>query len=257
MSLASEGASLRLGSRLVVDGVDVRVAPGSVTALIGPNGAGKSSLIRLLAGVAAPVAGRVLLDDRDLAAITRRERARLVALVEQDATTDLSITVREVVALGRTPHSGLFSDPDPSAVDRALETAGAAYWAPREFSSLSGGERQRVHLARALAQQPRILLLDEPTNHLDVSAQLAVLGLVRQLATEGTAVLTALHDLNLAAAYADTVVVLAAGRVVAAGAPAAVLTKQLVESVYGVTATVLQHPVTGGPLIAFSPPTPD
>jgi iron complex transport system ATP-binding protein len=256
VSLEAQGVSAAAAGKLIVDGVDVSVAPGAVTALIGPNGAGKSSLIRILAGVAKPLDGRVLFEGSDWNALPRRERARIAALVEQDASTEVSITVAEVVALGRTPYGGLLSGDsaaDRAAVAAALETAGAAEFATREYSTLSGGERQRVQLARALAQQPRLLLLDEPTNHLDVSAQLDVLAVVRGLAAEGIAVLTALHDLNLAASYADHVVVLLRGRVVAAGVPRDVLTAELIGEVYGVTATVLVHPVTGAPLIAFSP----
>lgn len=262
MSLEAHGASVRLGGRLVVDGVDVRVQPGRVTALIGPNGAGKSSLIRALAGTTRPDAGHITLRsstgaDRDWAAVSGRERARIVALVEQDATTELSLPVRDVVALGRTPHSSLLSTEsaaDRAAIDAAMEQAAVARFARRDFSTLSGGERQRVQLARALAQHGQLLLLDEPTNHLDVSAQLATLSLVRRLAADGLGVLCALHDLNLAASYADTVVVLAEGRVVAAGEPRDVLTAETIGRVYGVTATVLEHPVTGAPLIAFSSP---
>jgi len=261
MSLESHGTSVRLGGRLVVDGVDLQLRPGSVTALIGPNGAGKSSLIRALAGTARTDAGHITLSsptgDRDWAAVPRRERARIIALVEQDSATELSLSVREVVALGRTPHSSLLSPgsaADHASIDDAMQQAGVTAFARRDFSTLSGGERQRVHLARALAQQPRLLLLDEPTNHLDVSAQLATLGLVRNLASAGLGVLCALHDLNLAASYADTVVVLSAGRVVAAGPPSEVLTAETIGRVYGVTASILEHPVTGAPLIAFSSP---
>ena len=255
MSLVASGTSVRLGGRLVVDGVDLTVAPGTVTALIGPNGAGKSSLIRALAGIKRPDAGRITYEDRDWSSIPRTERARIVSLVEQDATTELSLPVRDVVALGRTPFASLLSgesSADAAAISSALSLAGVSAFATRDFSTLSGGERQRVQLARALAQEPTLLLLDEPTNHLDVSAQLETLALLRQLASGGMGVLTALHDLNLAASFADTIVVLSAGRVVAAGPPASVLTADTIGSVYGVTATVLEHPVTGKPLIAFS-----
>ena len=268
--LEAQGASVAIAGRLVVDGVDLTVAPGSVTALIGPNGAGKSSLIRVLAGIERPADGRVLLDGADWNAIARRDRARIAALVEQDSTTDLAITVRDVVALGRTPYASLLSPEsatDRAAIAAALGTAGVQDFAKRDYATLSGGERQRVQLARALAQEPRILLLDEPTNHLDVSAQLEVLATLRALAAPetgtGIAVLTALHDLNLAASYADHVVVLLRGRVVAAGPPRAVLTEELIGEVYGVRASVIEHPITGSPLIAFSarrpsePPTAD
>ena len=265
MILEAQGASVAIAGRLVVDGVDITVAPGTVTALIGPNGAGKSSLIRVLAAIQRPSDGRVLLDGTDWNAISRRNRARIAALVEQDSSTDLAITVRDVVGLGRTPYAALLSPEsaaDRAAVAAALATARVQDFASRDYSTLSGGERQRVQLARALAQEPRILLLDEPTNHLDVSAQLEVLATLKTLAATGIGVLTALHDLNLAAAHADQVVVLFRGRVVAAGPPRGVLTAELIGEVYGVTATVIEHPVTRSPLIAFSarppsePPTP-
>ena len=260
MSLISEGASAAIAGRLIVDGVSVSVAAGSLTALIGPNGAGKSTLIRVLSGVQQPTAGRVLYDGVDWNATPRRDRARLAALVEQDSITELAITVREVVALGRTPYTRLLggeTDTDRFAIEDALEATNTAIFRDRDLGTLSGGERQRVQLARALAQQPRLLLLDEPTNHLDIAAQLEVMSTLRMLATDGIAVLTALHDLNLAA-QADQVVVLAAGRVVAAGTPDTVLTSELIGEVYGVAATVLTHPVSGAPVIAFAArPTPE
>jgi iron complex transport system ATP-binding protein len=258
VSLQAEGASAAIAGRLVVDGVSIEVAAGSLTALIGPNGAGKSTLIRVLSGVAAPSAGRVLFNGTDWAATPRRERARLVALVEQSPSTELAITVRDTVALSRTPYRSLLggeSADDSAVIDAALATTRTQQFADRELSTLSGGERQRVQLARALAQQPRLLLLDEPTSHLDIAAQLEVMQTLRMLASDGLAVLTALHDLNLAT-QADQVVVLAAGRVVAAGAPDTVLTSELLGEVYGVEASILAHPVTGARVIAFAAATP-
>jgi iron complex transport system ATP-binding protein len=164
------------------------------------------------------------------------------------------LTVREVVALGRIPYRTLWgADTDETAVDRALRAADAAHLADRPWSALSGGERQRVNIARALAQEPELLLLDEPTNHLDVSAQLALLRFVRDL---GTTTVAALHDLNLAAAYCAHVLVLAGGRLVAAGDPRDVLTAGLVRDVYGVDCEVMTHPKTGRPVIAFGDATP-
>ncbi len=165
------------------------------------------------------------------------------------------LRVAEVVALGRTPYLGAFAGPDEhdrTVVRRCLEDTGLVELADREYASLSGGERQRVNLARALAQEPELLLLDEPTNHLDVHAQLTVLGLLRELAHGGLTVLAALHDLSLAASYADHVIVLASGRVMAAGAPREVLTPALIREVWSVEAQVLEHPSTGRPLIAYS-----
>ena len=250
------------GSTLLVDGVSVEVPAGSLTALVGPNGAGKSTLLRALAAVRRPDRGAVLFEQRDLLGMPRRERARLAALVEQDSATDLAMPVTEVVALGRLPHESPWRDDSRDSraiVTEALATVGMAEFADRDFATLSGGERQRVMLARALAQQPRLLLLDEPTNHLDIGAQLAVLGLLRRLAEgaadagDGMTVLAALHDLGLATAWADHVVVLRQGRVIAAGPTASTLTPALIRDVYGVDAVLLTHPVTGRPVLAVSP----
>ncbi|MDF2575308.1 MAG: iron transporter ATP-binding protein [Agromyces sp.] len=243
------------GRRLIIDDVDCTVPGGRVGALLGPNGAGKSTLLHLIAGVERADAGTARLGDRDLAALRRRDRARVVALAEQEVTDAPSLRVAEVVALGRTPYVGAFAGPselDQAIVRRCLEDAGLTELEGREYATLSGGERQRVNLARALAQEPELLLLDEPTNHLDVHAQLTMLGLLRELAHGGLTVLAALHDLSLAAGYADHVIVLADGRVVAAGEPGAVLTPELIRRVWGVEASVLEHPVNGRPLIAFS-----
>ncbi|TPX00709.1 ATP-binding cassette domain-containing protein, partial [Schumannella luteola] len=211
----------------LVDGVGFDAPEGGFTAIVGPNGAGKSTLLRAVAGVEHAASGMVLLGGEDLLALPRRQRARILALVEQDATTELPLTGRDVVRLGRSPHESLLGGGDRDAADvvaAALERAGATEFATRDVTTLSGGERQRVLLARALAQQPRILLLDEPTNHLDLAAQLDMVRLVGELVAEGVTVIAALHDLSLAAAHADAVVVLAGGRVAAHGATEATLT---------------------------------
>jgi len=254
--LSAERVRIAAGGKVIVDGVDCTVPAGSFTALVGPNGAGKSTLLRALAAVHRPDAGTVAFDGADLFALARRQRARLVAFVEQDTATETALTVRSVVALGRLPHEGMWGDGSSEVVDAALATTGMTAFAAREFSSLSGGERQHVMLARALAQEPSLLLLDEPTNHLDIAAQLDALTLLRDLADRGLTVLAALHDLGLAATYADHVVVLRDGRVVAAGQTAQTLTPELVREVYGVEATVLVNPVTGRPVLAFSPRAP-
>jgi iron complex transport system ATP-binding protein len=203
-----------------------------------------------------PAAGSVVFDDVDLLAIPRRQRARLAAFVEQDVATDTAMTVASVVGLGRLPHQDLWRDETADSrriVAESIARVGMTPFAEREFTSLSGGERQRVMLARALAQQPRLLLLDEPTNHLDIRAQLSALLLLRELAEDGATVLAALHDLGLAATYADHVIVLREGTVAAAGPTATTLTPGLIREIYGVEATILQNPVTGRPVIALSP----
>ena len=257
-SLHTDRVRFARGRRLIIDDVDCTVPAAAVGALLGPNGAGKSTLLHLIAGVERADAGAARLGDRDLAALRRRERARVVALAEQDVQDAPGLRVSEVVALGRTPYVGAFAGPgdlDRAVVRRCLEDAGLVELADREYATLSGGERQRVNLARALAQEPQLLLLDEPTNHLDVRAQLTMLGLLRELARGGLTVLAALHDLSLAASYADHVIVLSAGQVVAAGDPRDVLTPGLVRDVWGVEAHVLAHPTTGRPLIAYSEAT--
>ncbi|BDZ46316.1 ABC transporter ATP-binding protein [Naasia aerilata] len=257
--LGAERIQVGAGGRLVVDGVDCTAQSGTVTAVIGPNGAGKSTLLRALAAVSRPDSGTVRYGDQDAFALPRRQRARLAALVEQDATTELDLTVADSVALGRLPHEGLWGA-DLAERDRvvteSLEAVGMVAFADRRVTSLSGGERQRALLAKALAQATPLLLLDEPTNHLDIAAQLATLALLRSMAASGTTVLAALHDLGHAAAYSDSVLVLAGGRVVAAGPTQEVLVPDLIRRVYGVDAVVLTHPGTGRPVLALSEPAP-
>ena len=255
MSLVLDHLAWSVAGRVVVDGVDATPPSGAVTGLLGPNGAGKSSLLRLVAGVVRADAGRTVLDGADLGALPGRERARRVALVEQDSPAQVPLTVREAVLLGRTPHGSRWGGVGPhdrEVASAALAEAGVTALADRALATLSGGERQRVHLARALAQDPDLLLLDEPTNHLDVHAQLDTLAVVRRLTLRGVTVVAALHDLNLAAAACDHVVLLAAGRVVAAGPVVDVLRPDVLEPVYGVRCHVLDHPETGRPVLTFS-----
>jgi iron complex transport system ATP-binding protein len=256
-ALSADRVRVTAGGRVIVDGIDCTAAPGTLTAVIGPNGAGKSTLLRTLAAVSRPDEGAVHFGEQDAFALPRRRRARLAAFVEQDATTELDLTVRDTVALGRLPHEGLWGGDGTEReeiVGHSLEAVGMASFATRRVTTLSGGERQRVLLAKALAQQTPILLLDEPTNHLDIAAQLTTLGLLQELTRGGTTVLAALHDLGLAAAYSDAVIVLAGGRVVAAGPTRETLRPPLIREVYGVDAVLLEHPGTGRPVLAIDLP---
>ncbi|MCQ4208609.1 ABC transporter ATP-binding protein [Streptomyces longispororuber] len=251
MSLEGKALSWTPGGPLVLDGVDLTPRPGTVTGLLGPNGSGKSTLLRLLAGVLAPSSGVVTLDGDPLSSVPRRTAARRIAMVQQQADTQVELTVADVVRLGRVPHRRAWapaSAADEAAVRAALDRSGLADRSRRLWHTLSGGERQRVQIARALAQEPRELLLDEPTNHLDIQHQLELLDLIRGL--DLTSVV-ALHDLNLAAAYCDGVVVLDGGRVVAAGEPADVLTEDLIAQVYGVRARVARPGPGEPPHIRF------
>lgn len=248
-----EAVSVRLGGATVLDSVSVRCRPGRVTGLLGPNGSGKTTLLHSVAGLRRPDGGTVRVGEQDVHALRARTRARLLALVEQDATTSLDLRVRQVVDLGRIAHRVRFGPPEtdpagPDAVERAMATARVEHLAERPWHALSGGERQRVHLARALAQEPAVLLLDEPTNHLDLGHQLDFLERVRGL---GLTTVAALHDLELAAAYCDDLVVLDRGRLVAHGPVAEVLTPAMVASVYGVAVTVEPHPTRGRPHVRW------
>ena len=254
LGLVARDLAWSVAGRHVVDGVSFRAPSGAVTGLLGPNGSGKSSLLRLVAGATRAEAGSASFDGADLTTLGRRERARIAAFVEQDASADRSLTVADATELGRLPHRGWFSPPSTSdrvAVRTALARAGATELADRDLATLSGGERQRAHVARALAQEPRLLLLDEPTNHLDVAAQRELLTLLAGLAADGTTVLTALHDLTLAAAWCDHVVVLDHGRVLAEGPVEDVLVPDVVEAVWGVRPDILTHPRTGRPLLVL------
>lgn len=238
MRLAANDLTFRAGGRAIVDGVSLEARPGEFLALVGPNGSGKTTVIAMLAGLKRPHGGAVTLDGRLLSGMHRRDIARVLALVEQQAETTERLTARQAVELGRTPHLGALSPwgtRDDAIVAGALEAVDMAPFAERLWHSLSGGERQRLHIARALAQEPQVLVLDEPTNHLDVEHQLGLLALVRR---RGGTVLAALHDLNHAAMFADRIAVMRGGRLVAAGAPTAVLTPGLIAEVFKVAAEV-------------------
>jgi iron complex transport system ATP-binding protein len=249
---------VREGQSTLLDGVSCQACAGRLTGLIGPNGAGKSTLMRAALGLVPMDGGGIRFDGADLPAMPRRVRAQVTAFVEQNGATEVHLSAREVVLLGRIPFQSIWqsvaSPEDDNAVDDALDAVGMAGLARRQYHTLSGGERQRLQVARALAQQPKLLILDEPTNHLDVHAQLSILSLLRRRAQAGATVLLALHDLNLAAAFCDDLIVLHYGRQVAEGAPEAVLTPALLREVYAVQASVLSHPHSGRPMIAYDAP---
>lgn len=247
---------VRLGDRWLLRGVSFSLQPGEVLAVIGPNGAGKSTLLRSLSGDRTPTEGRVLFGGRPLTDWSHAELARHRAVLPQHAALAAPLTAREIVALGRMPHPG----PAGPVVGRALERLGLVSRADQPYPTLSGGERQRVHLARALAQldhagSPRALLLDEPTSALDPGAAADTLALLRAEARRGLGILVVLHDLPLAAAWADRVVILRAGQVVAAGPPSAVVTSEVLSTAYDHTITVLPHPTTGLPVPLPTHPT--
>jgi iron complex transport system ATP-binding protein len=238
--IEATGVSVRLGGRLVVDAASLALRAGEVVALVGPNGAGKTTLLRALAGL-LPATGHIVLQGRALATYSPQARAQRIAYLPQGHVFHWPVPVAAVVALGRHPHADLFaraSDSDRAAVRRALDAAGIADLAERTISTLSGGERARVALARALASEAPVLLADEPTASLDPRHQLVVMSLLREAARNG-AVLAVVHDLLLAARFADRVVVMDKGRLVADGPAADVLATSQVADVFGVdTVTV-------------------
>jgi len=266
-------------TRLAADGIEIRYAPdappvltqfsldiraGVFVGIVGPNGSGKSTLVRALSRALRPASGVVLLDESDLyAGLSAREAARLVGVVPQETAVSLDFSVREVVRMGRAPHLprrpfASETAEDERIVSEAMRAAQVEGLADRTVPTLSGGERQRVLFARALAQQPDVILLDEPTAHLDLRHQTETLTLARELAHGGgKAVLAVLHDINLAAAYCDTLVLLHAGRIIAQGPPEGVVTAENLQNVYGARVWVRPHPASGRPLVLTLPELPD
>jgi len=251
--LEVEGIACAYGAEDALSGVTLRVGPGDFVAVAGPNGSGKSTLVRAMSRVLRPRLGRALLDGRDLYSLPAGESARSVAVVSQESPAEFEFTCEEIVLMGRAPHLARFQsegERDLALAREAMERTGTWELRGRSILDLSGGERQRVILARAFAQEPRVLLLDEPTAHLDIAFQVQILRLVQSLRREKeTAVLATLHDLNLAAAFAERVVLLSRGRIAAAGTPAEVLVERTLREVFGAEVTVRPHPETGRPWV--------
>ena len=251
--LAAEGLQLGYGDRTVIDGLDLAVPPGRITAVVGANACGKSTLLRSMSRLLHPREGRVILDGKEVHRLPAKQLARILGLLPQSPIAPDGITVADLVGRGRHPHQGIFSRwtrEDDAAVAAALEATQTADLAERPVDELSGGQRQRVWIAMALAQQTDVLLLDEPTTFLDISHQIEVLDLLTDLnRLRGTTIVMVLHDLNMAARYADHLVALADGRVHAAGEPAQVLTVETVREVFGLDSRVIVDPTSGRPLM--------
>lgn len=244
------GAGLRLGGATVLDDVSLEVRYGRVLALVGPNGAGKSSLLALLTRDHLPSSGQVVFDDRALSQWTPRELARRRAVLLQANQVAFPFTAAQVVRMGRTPWIGTDrAADDETAIADAVARTDVGHLLDRAFPSLSGGEKARVSLARVLAQDVAVVLLDEPTAALDLRHQEDVLQVARDLARAGRAVVVVLHDLSLAAAYADEIAMLDRGRIVARGSAAEVLTADRIGAVYGTPVRVLDDPDTGRPVV--------
>ncbi len=268
--LEARGVRVAIGPRRLLDDVHLGVFPGRVTALLGPNGAGKSTLLKVMSGSLTPASGEVLLDGRPLSAWDPAECARRRAVLAQDPHLPFAFTVREVALMGRYPHARRRETArDEDIVRHCLAAADTAHLSGRLFPTLSGGEKQRTHWARVLAQlnacipdaptdnlRGSCVLLDEPTSSLDLAHQHAMLDRARALATAGAGVLVVLHDLNLAAQYADTLAMLQTGRLLAHGTPEDTLTPRLLKQVYGVEAGIHPHPDNGKPQVFVRMPSP-
>ena len=251
--LAAQDITLAYGDRTVVEGLDLAIAPGKITVIVGANGCGKSTLLRALARLITPQQGSVVLDGKSLQQQPSKEIARTLGLLPQRPVAPEGIAVADLVGRGRHPHQRMlarWSPRDYQAVADALEATGITELADRSVDELSGGQQQRVWIAMALAQETDILLLDEPTTFLDVAHQIEVLDLLTDLNRErGTTVVMVLHDLNLAARYADELVAVLDGRVHAIGGPDEVITEALVNEVFGLESRVIADPLTGKPLV--------
>ncbi|MEC3917381.1 heme ABC transporter ATP-binding protein [Nocardia sp. CDC160] len=249
-TLRARQVSATRGERPVLDGIDFDVVAGQIVALVGPNGAGKSTLLAALAGELELTGGSVELDGHALTHWTHLDMARRRAVLPQAHTVGFPFTAREVVAMGRSPWARTArQDEDEDAIAAAMAATDVQHLAARPFPALSGGERARVALARVLAQDTATLLLDEPTAALDLGHQEQVLRLARARASAGAAVVVVLHDLGVAAAYADRVAVLEAGRIAADGPPREILTPELLTRVYQHPVDVFDHPLTGAQLV--------
>ena len=251
--LQARDLQLAYGDNIVVDGLDLDVLDGTVSAVIGPNGCGKSTMLRALGRLLPAKRGHVLLDGKRIDKLPTREVAKILGVLPQAPIAPEGLTVADLIARGRHPHQAWYrqwSSDDEEAVAEALGWTGMTEFAERTVDELSGGQRQRVWISMALAQGTDLLLLDEPTTFLDLANQVDVLDLVERLHTEaGRTVVMVLHDLNMAGRYAQRLIAMRAGRIIAQGAPLEVLTEPLLRTVFELDAQVLTDPVAGTPLV--------
>lgn len=241
MEISAENIHVLFDRKEILNGVDLVAGNGRFIGVVGPNGSGKSTLLKCIYRVLKPTTGAVYLDDIALRNYSAKEAAKKVAVVAQHNLVGFDFTVQEMVLMGRAPHKNALDRDnayDYQVVNDALKTTGMEAFKERSFSSLSGGEQQRVVLARALAQQTPCLILDEPTNHLDIKYQLQLMRIVKE---SGCTVISAIHDLNIAARYCDEIYILSKGRIRAHGEPHSVLTGELINEVFGVKATLLRE----------------
>ncbi|MBO9468899.1 ABC transporter ATP-binding protein [Endozoicomonas sp. G2_2] len=250
--LGAQGLTLAYGKRAVIRNLDLALPARRVTAIVGPNGCGKSTLLAGLARLHTPETGHVTLDGRDIREFGGRELARALALLPQSVSAPEGLTAAELIRFGRQPHQGWlrhWSAEDARVVSAALAAADLEALADRPLDAMSGGQRQRAWIAMTVAQQTPLLLLDEPTTALDLGHAIEVFELIRELAAAGKTVVMVLHDLVNACRYADHLIAMRAGEIIAAGAPSEVVTTDLVRELYGIDCTLLADPGTGSPVL--------
>jgi len=253
LRLQVEKISYAYDQKQVIDQIDLKIQSGEFVGIIGPNGSGKSTLLKSLYRILKPDSGKILLDSEELQRISAKNLAKKLGVVGQDHSIPFDFKVNEIVAMGRSPYKGLFdhdTQEDRTIVEQALHYVGLLPLANETFSNLSGGEKQRVIIARALAQKNDFLILDEPTNHLDIHHQFQMFDLIKNL---NITVVSAIHDLNIAALYCDRICVLKDGKLFTSGTPEEVLTAPLIKEVFGMNAEIIIHPLTQKISITFLP----
>ncbi len=250
--LLTDKLTLKHSDHTIIDGLSVSFPKGKVTAIVGPNGCGKSTLLNGLSRVHQPAAGQIILDSKDIHSLPSREVAKKLALLPQETSAPDGITVKELIRFGRHPHQNFLKQwgmDDRTAINFALNAANLEDLSDRLLDTLSGGQRQRAWIAMSIAQETPVLLLDEPTSALDLGHQIEVFDLIRELAEQGKTLVMVVHDLAMAARYADHLIAMKSGEIVAQGAPKDIITSELMDSLYGVHCDLLEDPSTGVPIL--------
>lgn len=251
MDIHVDGVSFSVGEKQLISDIYFQAKPGQIVGIIGPNGSGKSTLLKNIYRVHQPDTGTIMLGEELIDQMPVKQTAQKMAVVSQDSSGLFDFSVREIVLMGRAPHKKMLesdTEADGRIADEALEKVGLSDYKNRSITTLSGGERQRVMVARALTQQAQVLILDEPTNHLDIHHQLQLMDLVKTL---NVTVVTALHDLNIAANYCDWLYVMNEGEIVMSGTPESVLTEETLQEVFRVHTHIVKHPITENTHITF------
>ena len=257
-TLSAENLTLGYGSKIICEALDVTIPGGQLTVIVGPNGCGKSTLLKSLCRLLTPKQGHVILNGEQIQRMPSKEVAKLLGFLPQSSPTPDRVTVEELIARGRHAHQGLFSQwsiEDERAVKQAMHATRVEEFAEHSVDALSGGQRQRVWIAMLLSQQTPILMLDEPTTYLDISHQLELLELFKKLKQQqGSTIVAVLHDLNQACRYADNLIVLSGGKIVAQGSPDELMTESLVKQVFGLNSLIIPDPVTSTPMVVPKAP---